>query len=189
MRRTAATASRALLALPNSFRATVFTGEQFVYCCSATLAVVFAHAASGRLLDTLTAERTRFLIVFHRNYPINECNRDMAYAYVRTLLVLETLLFAASLLLHLSVFITGPNENYARYGLPFFRATVIVGIPVIAFVRDGLWKNQIKSCPKWMWRGTLILGVYALLIAGAQTIFSEGTFFDQALVHFLCGDA
>ena len=100
---------------------------------------------------------------------------------MRGLFVLETLLFAASLLLHLSVFITGPNESYARYGLPLFRATVIVGIPATAFVKDGLWKDQIKSCPKWLWKGALTLGVYALLIACAQTIFSEGTLFEQTL--------
>jgi len=105
----------------------------------------------------------------------------LAYAYVRTLLVLEALLFAVSLLLHLSVFITGPNEAYARFGLPLFRVTVIIGVPVIAFAKDGAWKNQIKSCPKWMWKAALTLGVYAVLIAGVQTIFSEGTFFEQAL--------
>lgn len=105
----------------------------------------------------------------------------MACAYVRALLVLETLLFAASLLLHLSVFITGPNQAYAKFGLSLFRATVIVGVPVIAFVRDGLWKNQIKSCPKWMWKGALAVGVYALLIACLQIFFSEGTFSEQAL--------
>ncbi len=105
----------------------------------------------------------------------------LAYVYVRSLLLFEVLLFSASLLLHLSVFITGPNESYAKFGLPLFRATVIVGVPVIAFAKDGAWKNQIKSCPKWMWKGALGLGVYAVLIAGAQTIFSEGTFFEQAL--------
>ena len=44
-----------------------------------------------------------------------------------------------------------------------FRGEVIVGILVIAFVKDGLrWMDQIKSCPKWMWRAALILGVYGL---------------------------
>jgi hypothetical protein len=106
----------------------------------------------------------------------------LTYIYVRSLLVLEVLLFAASLLLHLSVFILGTNEAYAKYGLPLFRGTVIVGVPVIAFAKDGMWKNQIKSCPKWMWKGALILGVYALLIACVQTIFSQGTSFsEQAL--------
>jgi hypothetical protein len=100
----------------------------------------------------------------------------LAFVYVRFLLVLEILLFAASLLLHLSVFITGPNEAYAKYGLPLFRGTVIVGVPVAAFIRDGLrWMNQIKTCPKWMWKGALTFGVYALLIACVESIFSQGT--------------
>jgi len=104
----------------------------------------------------------------------------LAYAYVRTLLVLETLLFTASLLLHLSVLILGPNQAYAKLGIPLFRATVIVGIPVIAFAGGGMWMNQIKSCPKWMWKGALTLGVYALLFACVQIFFSEGTLFEQA---------
>jgi hypothetical protein len=98
----------------------------------------------------------------------------LAYAYVRTLLVLEILLFAASLLLHLSVFIAGPTEAYAEFGSPLFRATVIVGVPVIAFVKGGMWVTQIKSCPKWMWKGALTLGVYALLLACMQMTLSQG---------------
>ncbi len=106
----------------------------------------------------------------------------LAYAYVRTLLVLETLLFAATLLLHLSVLIMGPNEAYAKFGIPLFRASVIVGIPVTAFVVDGMWMNQIKSCPRWMWKGALTVGVYAILITCVQIFFSEGAFFERALI-------
>jgi hypothetical protein len=95
----------------------------------------------------------------------------IAFAYVRSLLVLEILLFAASLSLHLSVFILGANKAYADYAVPLFRATVIVGIPVIAFAKDGMWTDQIKRCPRWMWKGSLILGAYALLIACVQLIF------------------
>lgn len=105
----------------------------------------------------------------------------LAYAYASTLLVLETLLFAATLLLHLSVLMMGPNQAYAKFGIPLFRATVIVGIPVFAFVRDGMWMNQIKSCPRWMWKGALTLAVYALVITCVQILFSEGPFFERAL--------
>jgi hypothetical protein len=107
-----------------------------------------------------------------------------AYAYIRLLFVLEMLLFAASLLLHLSVFIMGPNEAYAKYGLVLFRGSVVVGIPITPFVKDNLkCKDQIKSCPKWMWKGCLILGVYGLLLVCLQMIFPQGSSFsDQILM-------
>src|SRR5438105_14130591 len=92
----------------------------------------------------------------------------LAYVYIGALLALQVLLFAASLLLHLSVFISGPNEAYAKFGPSLFRASVFVGSPLIAFVRNGMWTDQIKSCPKWMWKGALGLGVYSLLIVSVQ---------------------
>lgn len=98
----------------------------------------------------------------------------LAYAYVRLLWVLEVVLFAASLLLHLSVFITGTTELYAAFGLMLFRATVIVGVPVIGFTK-GRWTDQIKTCPKLMWKCSLILGVYALFLIFLAIIFPQGT--------------
>jgi hypothetical protein len=105
-----------------------------------------------------------------------------AYAYVRLLLALELLLFTASLLLHLSVFV-GAKTPYAVYGVMLFRGTVIVGVAVTAFIKDGLtWMDQIKSCPRWMWKGALTLGVYGLLIVCLQMIFPQGpSLSDQSL--------
>jgi hypothetical protein len=99
----------------------------------------------------------------------------LAYVYVWVLFVLEILLFAASLLLHLSVLIMGSNKVYAEYGAMFFRGSVIIGIPTTAFVKDSLrWKDQIQSCPKWIWKGCLALGMYALLLVCLLMIFPAG---------------
>ena len=107
----------------------------------------------------------------------------LACAYVRGLFVLEVLLFAASLLLHLSVFITGTNEAYVAFGLPLFRATVIVWIPMAVFIKDSLkWTDQIRSCPKWMWKTALAFGLYGIFIAVLQAVFPQGdSFSEQAL--------
>jgi hypothetical protein len=103
-----------------------------------------------------------------------------AYAYVRLLFALELLLFTASFLLHVSVFVMGTTESYEKFGIPLFRAVVIVGIPVVAFTKDSLrWIDQIKSCHQWMWKGSLILGIYGILIAILQTIFPQGPSFDD----------
>jgi|tagenome__1003787_1003787.scaffolds.fasta_scaffold20327263_1 hypothetical protein len=106
----------------------------------------------------------------------------LAYVYVGVHLALLVLLFAASLLLHLSLFISGPNEAYAKFGPSLFRASVFVGSPVMAFVRNGMWTDQIKSCPKWMWKGALGLGVYSLLIACVQMFFSARPIVEQITI-------
>jgi hypothetical protein len=59
------------------------------------------------------------------------------YAYVSLLLVLEFLLFISSLSLHLSVLL-GTRRLFAEFGASLFRGTFIVGIPVIAFIKDSL---------------------------------------------------
>jgi hypothetical protein len=90
----------------------------------------------------------------------------LACGYVRLLLALELLLFTASWLLHLSAFFLGRTAAYDEYGLALFRAVVIVGLPVFPFVKDGLkWVDQIKICPGWMWKGSLMVGAYGLLTA------------------------
>jgi hypothetical protein len=106
----------------------------------------------------------------------------LAYAYVRLLFALEILLFAASLLLHLSVAI-GTKKLYAEYGLILFRGAIIVGLPSIPFIKDSLkWKDQMKSCPEWMWKGALLLGGYAIFITCLQAVFPQGdSFAEQAL--------
>jgi len=98
----------------------------------------------------------------------------LAYAYVRVLFILETMLFTGSLLLQASV-IAGGKEAGAEYGPILFRGTIIVGVAATAFIKDGLkWIDQIKSCPPWMWKGALILGVYGLLLLCLPAIFPAG---------------
>ena len=103
----------------------------------------------------------------------------IAVAYVRVLFLLELLLFAASLLLHMSALL-GAKKPFANYGLMLFPAAVIVGLPVIAFVKDSLrWVDQIKSCPKWMWKGALAFGVYGVFTLLLQVIFPGGASIDD----------
>jgi hypothetical protein len=97
-----------------------------------------------------------------------------AYAYVRLLLVLEALLFTLSLLLHVSVII-GAKKPFAEFGATLITGALIAWIMVTAFVKDGLrWRDQIKSCPGWMWRAALAMGAYGLVILCLQAVFPEG---------------
>jgi hypothetical protein len=94
----------------------------------------------------------------------------LAYAYVRLLLVLELLLFASSLVLHLSVLLgvlIGVRGPYTEVrGNAVFRLAVLVGIAVAPFVKESLrWMDQVKTWPGWMWKGALAVGVYGLCTA------------------------
>ena len=88
------------------------------------------------------------------------------HAYIHLLFALELLLFVASVSLHGTVFFIGATECSVQYSEILFRAQVVIGMLVFAFVENGLrWVQQIKSCPTWMWKGSLIAGIYAILIA------------------------
>jgi len=103
----------------------------------------------------------------------------LARGYISLLLALELLLLTASFVLHVGVFFMGRTTAYDEYGLILFRAAVIVGIPTFAFVKDSLrWVNQIKSCPKWMWTGSLLLGLYSLL----TVFFPQGPSFADRIL-------
>jgi hypothetical protein len=121
---------------------------------------------------------------FHRTNEVNEESlaTRFAYAYVSLLLVLEALLFISSLLLHLSVLL-GTRALFVEFGAALFRGTFIVGIPVIAFIKDSLrWREQVRTCPRWMWKAALMLGVYSLIVLCLQAFFPEGaSFSEQAL--------
>jgi hypothetical protein len=105
-----------------------------------------------------------------------------AYAYVSLLLALEALLFVSSLFLHLSVLL-GTRGLFAEFGAALFRGTFIVGIPVIAFIKDRLkWRDQFKTCPRWMRNSTITLCVYSIIVLCLQAFFPEGgSFSEQAL--------
>ena len=106
----------------------------------------------------------------------------MAYAYVQLLFALELLFFALSLVLHVSV-ILGMKGPYAEYGAPLFGVSVLVGCSVPVFAKDGRWKDQIKRCPKRMWRTALILGGYGLLMVPIG-VLSESWAFSGASIAF-----
>ena len=99
----------------------------------------------------------------------------LAYGYVRVLVAAELLLFASSLLLHGSALLVGPNEAYSIAGSPLFASTVVAWIAVVAFTKGGMWPSQVKTCPKWMWKGALTIGGYGLSISCFQALFSRAS--------------
>jgi hypothetical protein len=87
----------------------------------------------------------------------------IAYGYAYMLLAAGALCFVLSLILHSAV-LMGLKAPFATYDVALCGAVVIVGILSSAFLKDGfMWMQQIKSCPKWMWRTALVLGFYTLL--------------------------
>lgn len=77
----------------------------------------------------------------------------------------------------------GPHEAYAKYAPPLFTVAVVLGLAAVAFIKDSLdWVQQIKTCPKWMWRTALSLGVYAIVILCIEVIWPKApSLLDQGL--------
>lgn len=98
----------------------------------------------------------------------------LAYAYVEFLFALEVMLFVSSALLHVSV-IFGARRLCSEYGGMLLGGAVFVGTVVQAFTRRGRWMEQIKSCPEWMWKGALVLGVYGLCLGPLVNVFRPWT--------------
>ena len=98
----------------------------------------------------------------------------LAHVYLRFLLALLSLLSAASLLLHLTA-LFGAKGPSAAYASTLFRATIVVGISVVPFIKDSFgWMHQVKSCPAWMWRAAVSFGVYALFVVCLRVVFPDG---------------
>jgi hypothetical protein len=103
----------------------------------------------------------------------------VAYAYVSFLFALEVLLFTLSALLHVTV-LMGARQPFQEFNAMLFDGSVVVGVLIIAYIKNGLmWRNQIKSCPAWMWKAALILGGYALVTIFLEPIFPEGDSYCQ----------
>jgi hypothetical protein len=94
----------------------------------------------------------------------------LARIYVVLLFVLEGLLFAASLLLHVSLWM-GIQRLYAN--IP---ESLLVGGLLVAFVtallakNRNVWKNEFKSCPVWVRVLTIVLVLYGFISAFVRTV-------------------
>jgi hypothetical protein len=89
---------------------------------------------------------------------------QFANAYVRFLLALAILLFAAVLVLHVKVLIGATNTD-ADYGKMLILGNLTALFPIFFFPKDrNIWQNEFKSCPRWMRIAVVILAVYGLVV-------------------------
>ena len=105
--------------------------------------------------------------------------KHIAFAYIKFLFVVELILFAASVCLHVLTMIVGMNAAFQHYGLPLFRGAIVMSIPTVALTKDGMWQDQIRRCPIWMWKSALGIGLYSLFIACVQVIFAGNASFSE----------
>ena len=93
--------------------------------------------------------------------------------YVRTLFVIEVLLFASSLLLHVAelVWVNKPIR-FEHCSVMLFAATWMMGFAITPFRKRSNWEwvNEIKQCPEWMWKGALGFGIYTFVVAGTALL-------------------
>jgi hypothetical protein len=90
--------------------------------------------------------------------------------YLRLLWTFEILLFPSSFLIHVSV-LAGATNMFKAYGHILSFTSILIWVLVAAFIKDSpRWTDQIKICPIWMRKTTLVLGVYILSITCLQLI-------------------
>ena len=95
--------------------------------------------------------------------------------YVRCLFAVELLLFALSLFLNVGVLL-GANRLLAEYGEPLLYCAFVVLVPVCGLAKErNVWKNEFKSCPRWLRIAALIFMIYGIVAVPVQTmLFSDG---------------
>ena len=103
----------------------------------------------------------------------------LARSYGIIVFVCNLLVVSCALVLHLGLLMVRTSVSTGLVGL-VFQSSVLAGIAATAFMKNGLkWKEQIKTCPQWMWRPALGLGLYALFICCLELIFPPGPAFDD----------
>ncbi len=94
----------------------------------------------------------------------------IARAYVAVLFVLDVALLAASLVLHISVWLEA-RQFYANSGLTLLIGTLIVNFVVLCLAKErNVWKNEFKACPRWVRGMAVALGCYGFGVAIFQTV-------------------
>jgi len=131
--------------------------------------------------DDLPYATDRWNIIIGLNWAIMITR--LARVYVGCLFALELLLFALSLILHVSVLL-GVNRLFVQYGKPLLYWAFVAAVPAFGLPEDrNVWKNEFKACPIWLRTTTLIFSVYGFVVGPVQAMFSSngGSFEDQRL--------
>jgi hypothetical protein len=133
------------------------------------------QSASLNLTQSLNASLSQ-MGMFFRVWmtPIASTEHMMtkfARVYVVVLFVLELLLIAASLLLHISMWIGKPRV-YPHSGQTVLLGAFLSFFPAAIFPNDrNIWRTEFKNCPQWV-RGVVMTCVlYGITIAFLQMVF------------------
>ena len=85
----------------------------------------------------------------------------LARFYVISIFLLELLLLGAAVTVHIAVWL---GKNQIRE--PLLVGGLLAGFATGFLAKDqNIWKNEFKSCPSWMRRAVIVLGLYGLVIA------------------------
>jgi hypothetical protein len=94
----------------------------------------------------------------------------LARIYVVLLFMLEGLLFAASLLLHVSL-LMGIQRLYMNNPESLLVGGLLVAFVTAFLAKDkNVWKNEFKSCPMWIRGLAIVLVLYGFVGALLRTV-------------------
>jgi hypothetical protein len=94
----------------------------------------------------------------------------IARTYVVVLFLIDLMLLAASLLVHISVWL-GMQQLYTKLGLALLVGALIANFVVLCLAKErNVWKNEFKACPAWVRGLAIAFGCYGLGVAIFQTV-------------------
>jgi len=95
--------------------------------------------------------------------------------YVLLLFVIDVMLLATSLILHVGVWM-GKSPLYDEAAMPILVGALFVNFVVLCLAKErNVWRNEFKACPAWLRWVAIVFGCYGFGVAITQAILrSEG---------------
>jgi hypothetical protein len=94
----------------------------------------------------------------------------LARTYIVVLFLIEVLLLAASLLLHVSVWM-GLGRLYTEFGEVLLVGSLFAALVSCFLAKErNVWKNEFKRCPLWARGLAVSVGIYGLALALWRTV-------------------
>ena len=104
----------------------------------------------------------------------NAVKVGLARTYVGVLFALVALILGGSLLVNVSVLVgaIGQSNRLSEVLLITSLFATFAGCSIAK--ERNIWRNEFKSCPKWLRGGVIVLAAYGYIVALAQVFFLEG---------------
>jgi hypothetical protein len=113
------------------------------------------------------------MIVIERG-GMSTVKAGLARAYVYSLFSLVSLILVATLLVNVGV-IVGLLGQSKRLSEVLLIASLVAMFAGCSIAKErNIWRNEFRSCPRWLRRAVIVFAAYGFIVALAQVFFLEG---------------